>query len=65
MIEEEEIFQKARQVIGLEGMTVNERLWASGLMSTFDIAKKNNKELAEVILMALKVDCASINKILK
>jgi hypothetical protein len=62
---EEEIYQKAGQVIGLQGMTVNERLFASGLLSTFDKAKKKDKALAELILMALKVDRQSINKILK
>jgi hypothetical protein len=62
---EEEIYQKAGQVVGLQGMTVNERLFASGLLNTFDNAKKKDKALAELVLMALKVDRQSIDKILK
>ncbi|MER2996794.1 hypothetical protein [Pontibacter populi] len=46
-------------------MTVNERISESGLMATFDMAKKKDKELAEMILLALKVDRASIDRILK
>jgi hypothetical protein len=62
---EEEIYQKAGQVVGFQGMTVNERLFASGLLNTFDNAKKKDKALAELVLMALKVDRQSIDKILK
>ncbi|MBO6661162.1 MAG: hypothetical protein JJ909_06320 [Roseivirga sp.] len=47
------------------GMTVNERLWASGLMSEFDIAKKQNLQRAVSILEELKVDRESMLKILK
>lgn len=47
------------------GMTVNERLFASGLMDDFDKYKKSNKQYARFILERLKVDHASIEKILK
>ncbi len=59
----ETIYEKASGIIGIEGMTVNERLYVSGLMDTFDQAKKNDKDLAKTILKALKVDLKSIEKI--
>ena len=46
-------------------MTVNERLYVSGLMNVFDRAKRNDKELAKAILKALKVDLKSIEKIVE
>ena len=49
---------------GLNGMTVNERLYASDLMEDFNKYKKTNKAYAEYILKALKVDTVSISKIL-
>jgi len=53
------------KVIGIEGMTVNERLYATDLMELFDEMKKTNKEYAQYILKSLKVDRESIEKILK
>ena len=53
------------KVIGIEGMTVNERLFATDLMELFDKMKKTNKEYAQYILKSLKVDRESIEKILK
>ena len=61
----EEIYNKANNVLGLGGMTVNERLYESGLMEVFDKAKKNDKDLAKIILEAIRVDQPSIKKILK
>jgi hypothetical protein len=46
------------------GMTVNERLWESGLMKEFDQVKKSNKQRAIEILQQLGVDKLSIHKIL-
>lgn len=56
--------EKARNVVGLKGMTVNERLFATGLMDEFDQAKKKNKKRAAQILRILGVDNNSISKIL-
>ena len=53
------------KVVGIEGMTVNERLFATELMELFDEMKKTNKEYARYILKSLKVDRESIEKILK
>jgi hypothetical protein len=53
------------KMVGIQGMTVNERLYASGLMELFDEIKKTNKEYAQYILKSLKVDKESIEKILK
>ena len=61
----ETIYEKTSGIIGIEGMTVNERLYVSGLMDIFDRAKRNDKELAKTILKALKVDLKSIEKIVK
>ncbi|GGC35902.1 hypothetical protein GCM10011386_30030 [Parapedobacter defluvii] len=62
---EEQTFFRIRQIEGLSGMTVNERLWASGLMDEFDEAIKTDKSIAKKILRWLKVDEASIEKIVK
>ena len=61
----EEILDKVKKVDGLGGMTVNERLFATGLMGIFDKVKKKDKELAKFILQSIRVDEISINKILK
>lgn len=53
------------EVKDLQGMTVNERLYASGLLNEFDKYKKSNKRFAQFILEKLKVDRTSIEKILK
>lgn len=50
---------------GIGGMTVNDRLYASGLMDDFVRYKKTNKRFAQFILKRLKVDSDSIEKILK
>ena len=62
---EEEIYKRANKVNGIGGMTVNERLFATNLLDTFDKAKKVNTDLAKKILKALKVDQDSIEIILK
>ena len=58
----EEVYKKADSVDGLGGMTVNERLYASGLMELYDNSMKH-KGFAKIILQALKVDDESINDI--
>ena len=62
---DEEIYTRVNKVDGISGMTVNERLFATGLLDTFDQAKKVNKDLAKRILTTLKVDQDSIEIILK
>ena len=59
----EEIYEKANSVVGIEGMTGNERLYVSGLMDLFDRAKRKDKYLARIILQALKFDELSIGRI--
>jgi hypothetical protein len=51
--------------IKYSGMTVNERLYISGLMDKFDNARKNNKRRAMEILQNFGVDDLSIDKILE
>ena len=60
----EQILEKVKKVDGLGGMTVNERLYVTGLMDTFDKAKRQDKELARFILETIRVDKTSIDKIL-
>jgi hypothetical protein len=60
----EEILQAVRQVEGLGGMTVKERLYVSGLMNEFDKSKTQDKVKAAFILESLQVDKPSIDKIL-
>jgi hypothetical protein len=64
-IQEELTIEKVQNVVGLRGMTVNERLYATELMAEFDRTKKNNKSRAAHILRILQVDEPSIKKILK
>lgn len=59
------VMKRTSKVIGIEGMTVNERLFATDLMELFDKMKKTNKKYAQYILKSLKVDRESIEKILK
>lgn len=62
----QEIVMKAKdKVDGLGGMTVNERLYSTGLIDIFDKVRKTNKRYAEYILKALSVDNESIKDILK
>ncbi|AFM04736.1 hypothetical protein Fleli_2364 [Bernardetia litoralis DSM 6794] len=61
---DEEINKIVNQVDEIEGMTVNERLFITDLMDLFEKAKKTDKKLAKRILLALKVDNTSIDKIL-
>ena len=61
---EQEILKACQKVVGLRGMTVNERLFASGLINAFDTAKKKDKQKAILILRCLKVDEISIKQIL-
>jgi hypothetical protein len=46
-------------------MTVNEKLYASGLMEEFDEVKATDKRRAKEILRWLRVDEPSIEKIVK
>jgi len=62
---DEEILQAIKQVEGLGGMTVNERLFASGLINEFDKAKVHDKDKARKILALLQVDKPSIDKIIR
>jgi len=62
---EEKIIAAINKVDGLGGMTVNERLYVSGLMKEFDKSLKSDKEKARRILELLHVDRPSIDKIIK
>jgi len=62
---DEQALNSIQKIVGLSGMTVNERLWESGLMDEFDRAKKNDKTRAKEILRWLRVDEPSIEKIVK
>jgi hypothetical protein len=61
----EMIFHKALTTQGIDGMTVNERLVASRLITDFDKAQIDDKGQAKLILRLLRVDEESINKIVK
>jgi hypothetical protein len=62
---DEQTLYRIQKIVGLSGMTVNERLWESGLMDEFDRAKKKDKTRAKEILRWLRVDERSIQKIVK
>lgn len=64
LIDEQSLY-RIQKIVGLSGMTVNERLWESGLMDEFDRAKKKDKTRAKEILRWLRVDEPSIEKIVK
>lgn len=53
---QKEVNAKISKASGLEGMTVNERLDATGLIEVFNQVKELNVEYAKYILRALKVD---------
>lgn len=61
---EQTTIEKIQNITGLDGMTVNERLYVSGLMDEFDKVKRRNKTRAAQILRILRVDKPSIDKIL-
>ncbi|MBK7689714.1 MAG: hypothetical protein IPK62_06465 [Bacteroidetes bacterium] len=52
---EQEIIDLISKVEGLRGMTVNERLYASGLMDEYDQAKVYDADKAKKILELLGV----------
>ena len=58
------ILRKIDEIKGLGGMTVNERLYVSGLMDEFDTVLLSDKTRAKEILTWLKVDEKSIEQIL-
>lgn len=58
------LLTKIEGIEGLEAMTVNERLYVTGLMDEFYSVKLINKPRATQILRWLKVDEESINSIL-
>jgi hypothetical protein len=62
---DEQTYFRIQNIEGLSGMTVNERLWESGLMDEFDKVKKKDKNRAKEILRWLRVDEPSIEKIVK
>jgi hypothetical protein len=62
---DEQTLYRIQKIVGLSGMTVNERLWESGLMDEFDRAKNKDKTRAKEILRWLRVDEPSIQKIVK
>ena len=63
-LKDEQTFWEIRKIEGLDGMTVNERLYASGLLDEFDRAKHKDKNRAKQILKWLRVDQQSIEKII-
>lgn len=60
---EKEISKAINKVEGIAGMTVNERLYVSGLMDEFDNAQITDRNKAKKILELLGVDKISIKKI--
>ena len=60
---DEEILKVVARIEGLGGMTVNERLYVSGLLDEFDKVMKTDKAKARRILELLQVDKSSIDKI--
>jgi len=62
-LRDEQTYNRIQKIVGLSGMTVNERLFASGLMDEIDKAKRINKVRAKEILRWLRVDEPSIQKI--
>jgi len=60
---EQEVITAISKVDELGGMTINERLFACGLMDEFDKARVDDKAKAKRILELLGVDKPSIEKI--
>ena len=63
-LKDEYAVRRIEKIDGLGGMTVNERLYVSGLMNEFDKCKQQDKERAKQILRWLKVDEQSIDRII-
>ena len=61
---DEEILKKIAGIEGLGGMTVNERLYLSGVLEEFDHCKTYNKVRAKQLLLWLDIDEPSIELIL-
>ena len=61
---DEKMIKLVNKVNGLGGMTVNERLFACGLINEFDKAIKTDKEKAKRILELIQVDKNSIDNII-
>ena len=61
---DEKIIKLVNKVNGLGGMTVNERLFACGLINEFDKVIKTDKEKAKRILELIQVDKNSIDNII-
>ncbi len=59
------MFRKMNKVDGISGMTVNERLWTTGLMDYFDKYKRKDKTIARQILRLIKLGEGNIDAILK
>jgi hypothetical protein len=62
---DEQTYARTQNIEGLLGMTVNERLFESGLMDEFDKVKAVDKNRAKVVLRWLRVDEPSIEQIVK
>jgi hypothetical protein len=62
---DEQTYIRIQKIEGLSGMTVNERLYISGLIDEFDKAKTTDKRRAKEILRWLRVDEPSIEMIVK
>jgi len=62
---DEDLFLRIQKIEGLSAMTVNERLFASGLIDEFEQVKEKDRRRAGKILRWLGVDEASIDRIVK
>ncbi len=59
------LFSIMKRIDGIEGMTVNERLYVSGFIDIFDKYKSQDKIIIKQILKLIKVDNKSIDEIIK
>jgi hypothetical protein len=64
-LKDEQIYERIQAISGLDGMTVNERLFASELLDELDWSILNNKARASQILRWLRVDESSIKLMLE
>ena len=62
---DEQTYLRIQNIEGLSGMTVNERLYVSGLIDEFDEIIATDKRRAKEILRLLRVDETSIEMIVK